>query len=450
MSGGDLGNTYGICVPDDLDKTDIAAAPDRPSKWKLQTAAMRLLPENERICACHRLMAESDKGVRVRRDDKKAWFSGVAVCGSVWICRVCAGKIGETRREQMQLAIDRCIGQGGDVALITLTFSHSIYHDLADMLPKQAAAMRKLKSGRKWQAIKEKYGIIGSVRALEVTHGRNGWHPHTHEIEFFNRPLSRWEMDELRAEIYELWLAACTKAELGLPSEAHGVDVRGATRAAQYVGKWGFASELTRSPSKTSRGAQSLTRWAGRTPWELLEDYVGGDQLAGQLWTEFARVFMGRRQLFWSAGLREHLQLGELFSDDELADCEQETEDTRDVETIDRYQWAMVCRLELRGRVLRLAMGPLDKLKEFLQGLRAKSEEASIAQGLAEVTKITSPRHWELHLQRGHDKFPPGKRYAAPREPITGVVLPDGTEVNFSEVQDWYRKTLKKQEDNDA
>jgi len=411
----------------------------RPSKWKLQNAARQLLPENERICACHRLIADSTAGVKVRRDADKAWFAGVAACGSVWICRVCAGKIGETRREQMQLAIDRCIGQGGDVALITLTFSHSIYHKLRDLLPALTKAQRKLKSGRQWQRIKEKYGIIGSVRALEITHGRNGWHPHVHEIEFFDRPLTHSEQDELRAEIFDLWLIACTKVGLGLPSEAHGVDVRGATRAAQYVGKWGFASELARGTGKTG--------WAGRTPWQLLEDYLQGDQLAGELWKEFSGVFMGRRQLFWSKGLRDHLEMGELFTDEELADCDKQTEDTSDVVTIDQYQWGIVCRAEARGKVLRLAMGPVDKLKEFLQRLRAKADEAAMAKAMSEVSKISDERFWRNHFLLQHDKFPPGKRYHAPPGDVRFIVTSDGREIDLHQVRDEYRAQRKLQED---
>jgi hypothetical protein len=423
MRVGSLGNTYEICVRDNLDETRIAAEPERPSKWKMQTAAMQLLPENKRICACHRMMVESANGVKIRRDSERAWFSGVAVCGSVWICPVCARKVGETRRAEMQTAIDRCISQGGDVALITLTFSHAIYHRIQDLLPRLAEATRKLKAGRKWQALKAKYGIIGSVRALEVTYGRNGWHPHIHEIEFSNRPLTRAEHEQLKVEIFELWAAACAKAQLGLPSAEHGVDVRGASRAAQYVGKWGFASELTRGSSKLG--------WSGRTPWQLLEDYCNGDQLAGQLWAEFARTFVGRRQLFWSAGLREKLGLGELFSDEELAELEPDASDAVDVHTIDRYQWAMVCRLEVRAKVLRLAMGPLVELQRYLQTLRSKSSRASIAQGLSGVTKVKSAHFWQTHLDLGKDV----EHRSISNPPLTAVILPDGTRIEYSKIK---------------
>lgn len=356
-----LGKTYGYCVPDSAERGTITASRS-PSKWELQTAARQLLPE-ERVASCHRLMADAARGVTIRRDGQKAWFSGVAVCGSVWCCAVCAQKIAEQRRQQLQRAIDTCIGQGGDVALVTLTFSHALYHRLDDLLPKLKKALRKLKSGRAWQAVKEKYGIIRPVRAMEVTHGRNGWHPHVHEIEFFRRPLAKADRESFRAEVFELWRAACEHAGLGLPNEDHGVDVCGATRAAQYVGKWGFASELTRSHKKYAQ-----TAWAGRNPWELLADYIAGDQDAGALWLEFFRAFKGTRQLFGLSELAKELPLGELFSDEELAELEPVApgDEIIDVVNIRGPLWARICRLELRGFLLQLAMQCKHELEGFL------------------------------------------------------------------------------------
>lgn len=352
-----LGNNYGLCVRDDT--TETAS----PSKWELQETARRLLP-GCRLDGCHRII--SNQVVKVRRDSGKAWFSGLAVCGQVWTCPVCARKIAESRRDELQGAIDKAIGQGMDVALITLTFSHSIYHRIDDLLPRLTEGLRKLKSGRAWQDLKKRYDIVGSVRALEVTHGNNGWHPHTHEIEFFNTPLSAEQRDALRQELFVLWEAACIKVGLPLPNEEHGVDVRGATRAAQYVGKWGFASEVSRPVAKKG--------WSGRTPWQLLEDAHHGDVQAGQLWIEFAEAFHGRRQLIWSRGLRDLLQLGELFSDDELADLESvDLEDVPvDVVELDRETWTKICRAGARGMVLHLAMLCKHELEGWLDSVREK------------------------------------------------------------------------------
>lgn len=365
MTGGSLlvEPTGFASAPPGAQNTNSAAdGPRRPSKWELQATARRLLPD-ERVSACHRVISDHARGVTVRRDGEKAWFAGLAACGSVWHCPVCARKVGERRRGELQAAIDAAIGKGGDVALITFTFSHQLHHRLDDILPKLSSALRRVKSGRQWQRIKQRYNIMGSVRGLEVTHGGNGWHPHVHELEFFGRPLSAADRQDLQSEVFNLWEEACRKEGLGLPTEQHGVDVRGASRAAQYVGKWGFAGELARPATKTG--------WSGRTSWQLLEDAHRGDSAAAELWQEFALAFKGRRQLFWSRGLRELLELGDLFSDEELAELEPEPDgDVVDVINIGAELWAQICRAERRGELLQLAM--TANCKEEIEGWLAR------------------------------------------------------------------------------
>lgn len=371
MAGRPLGRYYGLCVPTGgkarAQTTGSASgtAPEGPSKWFLQNAAARLLPD-ERITACHRVIGDGKREVTVRRDSEKAWFSGIAACGSVWCCPVCARKIGESRRGELQTAIDASIAKGGGVALLTFTFSHALYHRLDDLLPKMTEALRKLKSGRAWQAIKTKYGIIGSVRTLEVTHGVNGWHPHVHEIEFFSRYLGDTEREQLKADLFTLWHAACARVGLGLPDEKHGVDVRGASHAAQYVGKWGFASELTRPAAKRS--------FAGRNPWQLLADYAAGDVAAGHLFQEFFKTFKGRRQLVWSKNIRTLLGLGDEIPDAVQAELElvRPGDEPVDVVVIDSDTWAAVLKAEARADVLALAMSAscAEELRGYLAALR--------------------------------------------------------------------------------
>jgi hypothetical protein len=110
---------------------------------------------------------------------------------------------------------------------------------------------------------------------------------------------------------------------------------------------------------------------AGRTQWDLLRDYVasdGADLRAGELFKEYVAAFSGKRQLVRSRGLRKWLQLGELFSDEQLAvpdHAEAELMAELDLDTfalITRGDWfeAVVERAEL-GR---------DALLEFLNWLR--------------------------------------------------------------------------------
>lgn len=408
MAGKPLGRYYGLCVPlgrqPRAQTTGIASESSAeqggmPSKWALQTVAARLLPQ-ERITACHRVIGDGHRTVTIRRDSEKAWFKGIAACGSVWSCPVCARKIGEGRRAELQTAIDNAIGGGGGVALITLTFSHALYHRIDDLLPKMAEALRRLKSGRAWQSLKNKYGIIGSVRTLEVTHGVNGWHPHVHEIEFFSRHLGDTEREQLRADLFDLWHAACARVGLGLPDEEHGVDVRGASHAAQYVGKWGFASELCRPAAKRS--------FAGRNPWQLLADCAGGDVAAGHLFQEFFKAFKGRRQLVWSKGVRAQLGLGDETSDAEQAELELTRPDdvAVDLLEIDADSWAAVLKAEARGHILKLAMtcASAEEIHGYIAWLRDRVPitYGNVAATNANMRKLFDQWNW-FEISQGDD-----------------------------------------------
>ncbi len=356
-----LGNIYGVTGQSACEHGEHQAF----TKWQLQETACRLLPKT-RITACHRVIANQEHGVAIRADSEKAWFAGLAACGSVWSCPVCARKVGEYRRDELQRAIDSAVGQGLGVALVTQTFSHGIRDNLGEILTKMAEARSKMTSWSSWKKLKKRYQVEGSIRALEVTHGANGWHPHTHEIYFFKYGLDTEKCAELQREIFPIWRLACEKVGLALPNAEHGVDVRGASRAAQYVGKWGFASELTRSTSKTA--------WAGRNPWQMLTDYHTGDKQAGALFVEYSEAFKGRCQLRWSRGLRDLLKIGEMFSDEELAalDDFSNPDEVVTVVHLDSTIWALICRLNARGEVLKIARGEKQQLEGWLDNIREK------------------------------------------------------------------------------
>ncbi len=338
---------------------------DRLTKWILQVYARRLLP-NERVARCMRHVcwkrSKNPKWeIDVYTDGQTAWFKGLEVCGSVWVCPVCAARLSERRREELQATINSAVRQGGGVLLLTLTFPHGISDSLSQTLPAFASAIRRFKSGKAWQQLKRHYGLLGSAKALEVTHGQNGWHPHSHELLFTKRPLNKARRKMLENALYVLWRGATSACGLPEPTRAHGVDLQGATRAAQYVGKWGFSSELLRTQAKD--GKQK-----GRNPWALLRDYALGDKRAGRLFQEYAAVFKGRRQLFWSPGLRE-LLCNEDGPIDQAAAARSQGEKVW-VTAIDKETWGLVCKQDAHARVLELAVKSRDELEDYLNWLR--------------------------------------------------------------------------------
>lgn len=272
------------------------------SKYELRAVAQRLLPGHA-VRRCQHRIAFGGEVVELWREGDKAWFEGAVYCNSVWTCPVCATRIAEERAQVAQAHIDAALSLGHGVAHATLTFSHHKGDLLVQTIALFSRALKRVKSGRAAVEFRERWGVIGEIRALEVTHGKeNGWHPHSHAITVTRRPLSKAELAQYCAELFALWADACVKTGLGRPTEEHGVKVQGAKNAGDYVAKWGFATELTRSHLKRAKDG-------GRTPWQILNDAAAGDRRSRLLFREFADCFKGKRQLFYSHGLKKYLSV---------------------------------------------------------------------------------------------------------------------------------------------
>lgn len=322
------------------------AATRQSARYDLQDVARRLLP-GQRVANCQRTRAAGgvghDKadGPRVLRSASGGChFSGLQTCGSVWVCPVCAAKISEHRRIDVATGLQRWRDQGGIVSLLTLTAPHWLGDDLGALLKSQALALTRFWSDRHVRRIFDELGVVGQVRALELTHGAHGWHPHYHCL-VFGRLMP--DLDQL-AQLYQRWAHCCVKAGLGAPSAAHGLRWDDGSYADKYVSKWGLEHEVTKGHIKQSKG--------GRSPFDLLRDAQVGDIEAGDLFKAYAAAFKGKRQLFYSRGLRSLLGLGV-----ELSDCEA-VELAAPGELVGRLtwqQWRYFCSRGLRGSLLEVA-----------------------------------------------------------------------------------------------
>lgn len=204
--------------------------------------------------------------------------------------------------------------------------------------------------------MRERTGFKGAVRALETTYGENGWHPHTHEL-LFLKGDDEQILSELEA-LRQYWTSAVMKAGLGQCNQ-HGFTVGNADEAAAYVSKfgdiepaprWDTAREMTRQHSK-------IARKKGRTPFAILFDAMNGDGEAKALFREYAEQFKGKRQLYYTPGLRDALGLGEV-SDQDLAEVDEKDKDEEPsivVWTCTRDEWKLLLQFNMRGEFLDIA-----------------------------------------------------------------------------------------------
>jgi len=278
-------------------------------RHKLRRAAAKLHGVYSRTASCG--LAVVSGTVTLIRSARGAHYAGLHTCGSIWNCPVCAAKIAEGRKCEVETLLKAHEAAGGGTYMLTLTMPHSKYDSCKSLRDAVANAWRRCQAGRKWGTIKAKFSIGWTIRALEVTHGKNGWHPHLHILLLTKRPLN--DPGAMHLAIQSRW-ADMIMALTGEVAEFAASDLRPAT-AADYITKWGAASETTRAGLKESRKG-------GRSPWQLLAAYAEGDAAAGKLYIEYCGAFFRARHLTYSKGLREHYGLIEA-ADDDLAQGEE-------------------------------------------------------------------------------------------------------------------------------
>lgn len=331
-SGGSLGTTYEISAP-----PPVESHLRRLEKFRLQSISRRFSP-GERVKICLRKIRPQHQTVEIYQGKERAFYGGLVTCGSIWICPVCAAKISEKRREELCQGVESWKARGGLVLLVTYTVPHRDYQSLSQVLEGFIKARKFMFHRKPWKGLKKRIGLSGSVRALEVTYGENGWHVHVHEL-LFLMPEKPMSCLQLQGEILGMWQSACQSAGLGIPN-LHGVQVDDGAKAARYASKWGMEEELTKSHVKKGRG-ENLT------PWDFLRR---GEE---ELFQEYGKAFKGKRQLVWSKGLRDLLGLGEMKTDEDLAG--EVEEESFLLGSLDPYQWDLIQKAELRGELLRVA-----------------------------------------------------------------------------------------------
>lgn len=362
--------------------TNIASTGSQPrlQRFSLQNEASRLLP-NERVNRCLRCFNQQTTHVEVQYVARtgSAHYAGLETCGSIWICPVCAAKITERRKIEIEKVVKACKPLGYRVVMATYTFRHSREDSLKQCIERLTKAMKSYKSGRAAQKRSKKYSIIGSIRALEVTYSDvNGWHVHIHELIFMSQFKSALDLGE---ELRTAWKHAGLLNKLDMDEHGFKLDECN-DKVVDYIAKFGVEPSVSTlvAYDKGWNESSELTKWHVKqskapkrayndhcTPFQLLNYSLQGDKRSGQLFIEYANAFKGRHQLQWSQGLKDLFAI-EDFSDEELA--EQQEEEAVTLVRLSYSDWRKVLGNDCRGELLEIARtGNLNVVKQFLEGI---------------------------------------------------------------------------------
>ena len=192
-------------------------------------------------------------------------FGGLRTCDSPWACPVCAPALADRRGEALARTLEHFHEMGFRIVHAVLTVRHTKGEALADVFGALADAWRRMGKDR---AFRPHWSGLGYARAVEVTFGKNGWHPHIHMVLVIPPERDVYELEEA---LWEAWSGAVLEVGWAPSSrDAYFYDIvetdTDIAEVARYVAKmtsgWGIGAEITGGPRKKST--------EGLTPLQLL------------------------------------------------------------------------------------------------------------------------------------------------------------------------------------
>lgn len=294
------------------------------------------------------------------RESQVVVQGGLAQCGSVWACPVCSAKIQAVRSLEIKQALEWANGQGLRVQLMTLTARHDYSDRLIDLMARMSESFADMKRGRSYRRIVKDADLTGYIRAVEMTHGRHGWHVHYHIVVISQKGLPDAELRaawvralcshgvvdaddkrayddavqhsfDLRTVGSDALSVAAVSDYLGKDDRAVWYDVDGSEIRVDSTGKVSKQKAIEGAAKELGLANTKMGRKGNHTPFQILRDVFVADldddvafSRDMRLVIEYVIATKGRKQQFWSKGLKAAVGIAER-TDEEIVDDENET-----------------------------------------------------------------------------------------------------------------------------
>lgn len=311
----------------------------------------------------------------------RAYYRSLQTCGSVWSCPVCAVKISEYRKKELEQLIEQALSSGKYIYLFTWTLPH-YYHELCKIVldrfnktTRQMKCQKSLKNSpnfKPWRVLNEVYQNHGYVITKEVLYGQNGWHVHSHGLFIFDKKIEN--QLQARNDYFETWLKACDlnfkiadypdhifKSFIKrsfrldhLTGDAKKIyseylTKSGIVKKEKELNGWGLQHEMTKSHLKKSE-SKSLTPFGMLDKIRELEPYSKESKILKQKFYEYVTAFSGTSFVRWSPGLRDKYNI-EFKSDEQIVDFSSVMDDFYGFFEVP--EWNQIKKLNLRGWIIK-------------------------------------------------------------------------------------------------
>jgi hypothetical protein len=244
-------------------------------------------------CGCRPIDANKDIDV-VKGEKGNVYLTNLQKCGMVWLCPVCLIKLNKHKLEWLKQTLEHYSKERRKMSFNTLTIQHKRYSRLGDTMEQLQSIYRAVYKNRKLQSLKKQHQIEW-IYTMEITYGRNGWHPHFHFVLVSKADNSSIkEYNELFKSLYKKEIE---KRGL-LYNEGVTIDIKGISNdkhISNYMTKQNAVYEITSNQNKTSYKAS-------KNYLELVADYIDNGVDHTKILLEYSDATHRKRQHQTSRG----------------------------------------------------------------------------------------------------------------------------------------------------
>jgi len=282
-----------------------------PASWDLR-GRIRTAQVSARVRRCG-FAAGEDPSIVVSADGRAAW-QGVWHCESAWTCPTCTTARRSRAAAEIASGIRALAAENGEAwaQMLTLTIRHQRGVELAHAIEALRVAWHETRHDGTWCRWWSER-VLASARAMEVTHGGNGWHPHLHLLlvlrgEALDREPALgaagrwlgWERDMLA----ERWMRAAARGPCGhdwQPTWVDGVHVSSASNVSRET-CWEVAARYVSKAGLEVSGQGKAT--SSTSVWRIAERAAAGSDVDRARWRELAEATRGKHAIHLDARMR--------------------------------------------------------------------------------------------------------------------------------------------------
>jgi len=261
---------------------------------------------------CGRVPIVKDGFISLYSHPENPVISGLMRCSSPTACVVCSTRIAIERGQWLSQVFSVAKSRGYSISMLTLTVRHKKSNDLPTLLDSMEQAYTNIQGSSSFKILRKDFDA-SFIRVTEITHGKNGWHPHYH-LAIIHR--SGFDFSAFTQDMQRTWCKHIQRQGLLAPIPEKAVDV--VIDASDEQRAWYLTKASGMSSLEVTNGKNKVAKGDNLGIWQIHGLAVNGDKSCTNLWHLYEKAIFKRRIFTMSKGMADKFAVS-LRLDQEIA-----------------------------------------------------------------------------------------------------------------------------------